>query len=139
MEIAHAESAAPVERLWDVVSDVGAWPEILPTFTSVRHVGGPNPTALGSRYEVRQPGLATAVYEVTEWEPGRAFTWAARSPGVTTTASHTTSPTSSGSRVDLAIEWTGPLAQVVRLLLGSKARRMMHTEGTTFAQLAERR
>ncbi len=132
----HADSTAPADLLWTRVADVESWPEHLETFASVRHVGGPAPAGVGSRFEVRQPGLPTSVYEVTEWTAGTSFTWAARSRAVTGTAIHTVVPTDAGSRLDLGLTWTGPLAGLLRLLIGRKAQRMIELEASTFASLA---
>lgn len=119
------------------MSDVTGWPQILPTFTSVqRCADSPAVTGVGARYEVRQPGLRAAVYEVTEWEPGRSFTWVARSTGVVTTARHAVAAIPTGAKVTLDLEWSGVLAPVLRFLLGRKARGMVQLEADTFASLA---
>ncbi|HET8987431.1 MAG TPA: SRPBCC family protein [Humibacillus sp.] len=134
---ASSVSTAPPERLWLVVSEVERWGERLPTFTSVRALEPWRAVGVGSRFEVRQPALPTATYELTRWEPGHTFTWVARSPGVVTTATHTVSAREGGSGVDLALEWSGPLAPVVRLLLGRKAQGMVESEAQTMCRLAE--
>lgn len=137
MAATSASSRATTERLWEVVSDLAAWPDHLDTFTSVRHVTGPSPTGVGSRFEVRQPGLVTSTYEITEWAPGSAFTWVARAPGVVTTATHTISAVGDGSRLDLGLTWTGPLGRVATPLLGRRAQSMIDLEARTFARIAE--
>lgn len=134
---AASTSAAPPERLWLVVSEVERWGERLPTFTSVRALEPWRAVGVGSRFEVRQPGLPGATYEMTAWEPGRSFTWLARSPGVVTTATHTVSAHEGGSTVDLALEWAGPLAGVIRLLLDRKSQGMVESEARTMCRLAE--
>ncbi len=134
---ASAESAGDPRVLWDLVSDVEGWGDRLPTVTAVRHVGGPSPAVVGSRYEVRQPGLPTAVYEVTEWDPGTTFVWVNRSRGLVSTAWHTVTPTPGGSRLDLAFDWSGPLAPLARLVGSRKGRRLVVTEARTLTRLAE--
>jgi hypothetical protein len=134
---ASSSSAAAPDRLWFVVSEVERWGERLPTFTSVRAVEPWRAVGVGSRFEVRQPALPAATYEMTAWDPGRSFTWVAHSPGVTTTATHSVTARESGSAVDLALEWSGPLAPVVRLLLGRRAQRMVESEAQTMCRLAE--
>lgn len=136
MFTARAIATAPVDRLWTVLSDVTAWPDHLPTFTSVTLIGGPTPMGLGSRFVVRQPGLPAATYEVTDWEPGRGFTWVARSIGVATTATHVATASEVGTRLDLTIRWDGPLARPLQLMLGRRVQRMIELEATTFARVA---
>lgn len=135
---AQATSSAPVEQLWGAVSDPTAWPDVLPTFTSVIPAGdSSNPLGPASRFDVRQPGLPRATYEVTQWVPGSSFTWVARSPGILTTATHLVSERAEGSQVHLSIEWTGVLAPLVRLLLRRRAAQMIALEATTLARVAE--
>nr|BFF27099.1 hypothetical protein GCM10025732_50640 [Glycomyces mayteni] len=69
---------APAE-VWAVMSELDRWAELLPTVGGVERLSGPGPIDVGARFRVAQPGLATAVYEVTEWRPGQGFTWAATS------------------------------------------------------------
>lgn len=132
----HASSAASVEGLWAVVADVTAWPRHLPTFRAVTHLSDSAVGGLGSRFEVRQPGLPVATYEVTEWVPGASFTWVARSPGVVTVARHAITALETGSRLDLHVEWDGPLAPPLRLLVRRRAQRMIDLEATTLARVA---
>ncbi|PSK87478.1 polyketide cyclase/dehydrase/lipid transport protein [Murinocardiopsis flavida] len=129
---------ASADRLWSLVGDLPAWGAMLPSVDSVRRLGAAEvPIGVGARFAVRQPGLPAAVYEVTEWSPGRSFTWVARSPGVVTTCRHIIEAEGAGSRLRLSIEWTGPLAGLVRLLIAGKARRMVESEAATFARLAQ--
>lgn len=132
---ATARSAATPDRLWSLASDVERWDDRLPTVDSVRRLGS-GPTAVGSRFEVRQPGLPKAVWEVTDWQQGRSFTWVSASPAIRSTAIHTVHDDGAGSRLELMLEWSGPLAPVLRLLVGRKARGMVETEAETFARLA---
>ena len=134
---ASARSAAAPDRLWSLASDVERWGDRLPTVDSVRSLGS-GPVAVGSRFEVRQPGLPRAVWEVTDWQrQGRSFTWVSTSPGIRSTAVHTVHGDEDGSRLELSLAWSGPLAPVLELLLGRKARGMVETEAETFARLAE--
>lgn len=131
------QSTASAAELWKYLGDVEHWGDHLPTFESVRRLDGPDPTAVGTRFEVRQPGLAKATYEITRWEPERGFTWVGRVSGVATTAVHDIEPARDGNRMDLGVEWSGPLAWLLRPLMSSKARRMMQSEGEALARLAE--
>jgi hypothetical protein len=134
---ASARSAASPDRLWSLASEVERWGERLPTVDSVRPLGS-GPPRIGSRFEVRQPALPKAVWEVTEWQQqSRSFTWVSSGPGIRSTAVHTVHDDADGSRLDLSLEWSGPLARVLELLIGRKARGMVETEAETFARLAE--
>jgi Polyketide cyclase / dehydrase and lipid transport len=80
---------------------------------------------IGARARIVQPGMPPVVWTVTEFRPGSAFTWTARNPGVTTEASHTVEPLGGRSRLVLQLRQTGPLAGVVRLLLGHRTHRYL--------------
>ena len=134
MTRATTRSTPPVEHIWALLADVERWGELLPTVTSVRRLGGPDPTGVGSRFEVRQPGLPAAVYDVTVWRPLEGFTWVARSPGLVSTATHTVTAAEGGSVLDLRFEWSGLLAPLVRVLASRTAQRYLDTEAATFAR-----
>lgn len=133
-----AVPAASADRLWTIVSDIDAWADLLPTVEAVRRLDGTvGSVDVGQRFVLRQPGLPESVYEVIEWSAGSSFTWAARSPGVVTTAGHVVDGDADGSHLHLSLEWTGPLSGIVGLLLTKKAGRMVESEAETFARVAQ--
>ena len=107
------EIAAPAERVWEVLTDVEQWPEWTETVTSVKR-RDEGPLRPGSRATINQPKIPETEYIVTQLDPGRAFTWVANGPGVTTTARHDVEVLPDGrSRVTLAVEQAGPLGAVL--------------------------
>jgi len=56
-----ARSAASPDWLWSLASDVERWGDRLPTVDSVRPLGSGR-TGVGSRFEIRQPGLPKPVW-----------------------------------------------------------------------------
>ncbi|WP_181311489.1 SRPBCC family protein [Nocardioides campestrisoli] len=133
---ASAWSAGSADRLWALASDVERWPDRLDTVDSVRELSS-GPTQVGSRFEVRQPGLPRAVWEVTDWQ-ARSFTWVSSALGIRSTAVHSVREDHDGASLDLSLEWTGPLTVVMSRLLGGRATGMVEHEAVTFARLAER-
>jgi hypothetical protein len=107
----------------------GRWPD---------RVGAPGPITVGSRFRLSQPGLATAEHEVTDWRPQHGFTWVARSGGVRTRASHELHASGAGTRLELAIEWSGPGAWLARAFFTRKTHRFLEQEAAAFADHAER-
>lgn len=120
---------ATPERVWEVMSDIERWPEWTETVTSVTRLDSDS-LGLGSRVKVQQPKLPATEYVVTEFEPGRAFTWVATGPGVRTTARHGIEQRGySGSRVRLSVEQAGPLGVVMgRLFFRKLTDRYLATE-----------
>jgi uncharacterized protein YndB with AHSA1/START domain len=129
-------TVAPPTRVWDALTDVESWPEWISSYHSVKRLDD-GPLAVGSRAEVRQPGLATATYTVTALEPGREFTWESTAAGVRTTARHVVEPSDGGTRIRLSLRQTGALAGVVGVLLGGKIRRFLQLEGRGLCDAAE--
>ncbi len=128
---------ADPSRVWAFVSDVVHWGDLLPTMQQVERLDGAGPITVGSRFRVVQPGLPKATYEITHWDPERGFTWAARSPGIHTTASHWLTKTEEGTHLLLGLHWSGPLAGVTRRLLGGKVEGKIVQEADTFVELAQ--
>lgn len=124
--------------LWSLMADLERWAELLPTIDTVERLDDEDtPIGVGSRFRVKQPGLAPANFEVTEWRPGSGFTWEAPGPGVRTRATHTLAHQDGLTLLRLGIEWTGPLAWLIRILLRGKTRRFLALEADTFVRLAE--
>lgn len=121
--------AAPAQ-VWAVISDVGRWPEWLPTVDAVERLDD-GPLRVGSRARVRQPRLPRALWEVTELVPGRSFTWEAAGPGLRSIGRHEVVPDGSGSQVTLGIEQTGPLAWLAALVWGRLTRRYVELEAAS--------
>lgn len=129
----------PAEVLWPVLSDVRGWGSWLPTVHSVTAVDPGRPDEVGASYVVVQPGLPRATWTITRWRPGESFTWESRSPGVLSTGTHELRPGPDGASIRLGIEWTGPLAGVVRLLLAGRTRSYVTREAEALETTAAAR
>jgi carbon monoxide dehydrogenase subunit G len=113
---------APPDRIWATLSDVEHWSEWTPTVTSIRSLD-PGPLAVGTRAIVRQTKLLPALWQVTEIEEGRSFTWIMGGPGILVTARHSIEGAANGSRATLSLDFSGPLGTIVaRLTRGLNAR-----------------
>jgi len=119
---------APAERVWAVLADVERWPESTASMTSVERLDS-GPFRLGSRARIKQPSIPPIVWQVTEFDPPRGFTWCAAQPGVTTIADHViTLGRDHAVTVTLGIRRTGLLAPIVDLLYAGLTRRYVDME-----------
>ena len=81
------EIDAPAGRVWDVFVDVEHWSTWTASTSAARALDGPG-IEVGKRFEIRQPRFPKLVWEVTEVDPGRSWTWRQRSFGAETRATH---------------------------------------------------
>jgi len=77
------------------------------------------------------------VWEVTEIDPGRSFTWVTRSPGMVASGRHRVEPTARGSRATLTVAYAGLLSGVVAKLLGGITDRYLMFEAAGLKQRSE--
>jgi uncharacterized membrane protein len=106
---------APPQRVLAVLCDVERWPEWTSTVTQVQRLDR-GPLAIGSSARVLQPKLRPAVWQVTELDENRSFTWVTRAPGVRMTAGHFVEAQGGGSRAALSFEISGLLGPIVSRL-----------------------
>ncbi|GEK01673.1 SRPBCC family protein [Streptomyces sp. ATE26] len=128
--------AASPDALWKVVAEVERWPEFIATMRRVEPLDdrelGP-----GSLVLIAQPRMPVLRWRITEWTPGRSFTWQSTSAGVTTTATHAVAPADGGSALTLGVGQTGFLAPLVGLLTGRQTRRYVEIEAMSTKSRAE--
>lgn len=127
--VAHTvHIAAPPERVWQVLVDIARWPEWASNMQSVVPEGSGS-FGLGSRARVTPKAFAGAVWEVTEWEPGRSFVWEAQvAPGWRMRATHAVEADGAGTRATASVEATGPLGLMLTALLLLPFRRGVRLE-----------
>src|SRR5918997_2973953 len=75
------------QRVWDVLSDLTAWPQRIETVELVELLT-PGPLAEGSRVRLKQPKLPEGTWDVTVWDAPTYFEWTQKTSGITTVAGH---------------------------------------------------
>jgi len=129
------EIAADPGRVRAILLDVERWPDWTTTMIRVSRTDS-GPFAVGTRARVQQPGLRPALWEVSALDQ-RGFTWVSRSPGIEVAASHAVEASAEGSRVTLAIRFSGFLAPLVGRLTGRTVRRYLDIEADGLKACAE--
>jgi uncharacterized membrane protein len=127
---------APPDRVWPVLSDIEHWSAWTRSIISIRPLV-PGPIAVGTRAIVRQPKLLPALWQVTEFDEGRSFTWITRGPGVCITARHSVERVANGSRVMLSLDFSGPLGSLVARLTRTLNTRYLDVEARGLRRYAE--
>jgi uncharacterized membrane protein len=132
------EIDAPARLVWQVFSDVEHWPDWTQSVTSLVGCDGPD-LAVGKRFSIKQPGMSTLVWKVTEIDPGSSWTWVQRSPGVDVSARHWVIPRPYGrTLVRQELEQGGPLGALVGRMMRRKTKRFLQLEAHGLKTRCER-
>jgi uncharacterized protein YndB with AHSA1/START domain len=140
METGQVERAAiaidaPIDVVWSVFTDVERWPTWTQSVTSVELIDGP--MRLGARARIRQPKLPTVVWTVTNWDPGKSWTWTAMGPGARTQASHVLTVSGNGTVAEQSIIPSGPIGRLAAFMWRSLTRRYLAMEAAGLKQRCE--
>jgi len=130
---------APVDAVWQLTTDVEAWPQLSPTtMTRVERLDAVDgPMHVGSQARIKQPGQRPAVWTVTDYRPNASFVWETAVYGIKTVATHTLSEVDGSCRNQLRIEMTGRGSKLLGRLLAGRVRKTISTENRCFKAKAE--
>ena len=128
---------APQQRVWDVLSDIEAWPAHIETVDAVELLT-PGPIGRGSRVRLKQPKLPEATWEVSAWEAPTFFEWTQRSSGVTSIAGHRVEALGGDrARLTLTIDMRGLLIAITGRFYRDLINRYMGLEAEGMKRAAE--
>ncbi len=101
----------PASKVYDAFVDLSRWLEWNPHFRAVKPLSE-GPMAVGSKARVAlKLSPLASVWEVTELNPGRSFTWTSSSlPGLRLAFDHIAESADGGARATLRIDIEGPLS-----------------------------
>ena len=125
------------QRVWEVLSDLEAWPQRIETVDVVELLT-PAPVGEGSRVRLGQPKLPEGTWEVTVWDAPSYFEFRQKSGGVTNVAGHRVAALAQGrSRLTLTLDMRGLLVPVVALFYKGLTNRYMTVEAQGMKRAAE--
>lgn len=131
------EIDAPEQRVWDVLSDIEAWPSRIETVDAVELLT-PAPIARGSRVRLRQRRLPEGTWDVTAWDAPTYFEWTQKTGGVTSVAGHRVEALGGDrARLTLTLDMRGVLIPIVGLLYRDLTNRYMALEAEGVKRAAE--
>ena len=138
MRFEHAiDIDASQQRVWDVLSDLEAWPRRIETVDLVELLT-PQPISTGSRVRLKQPRLPEGTWDVTVWEAPSFFEWRQQTGGVTSVAGHQIEAAGPGrSRLTLTLEMRGLLVPIIGLFYRGLTNRYMTLEAEGMKRAAE--
>ena len=125
------------ERVWEVLSDLEAWPRRIETVDVVELLT-PAPLSKGSRVRLKQPKLPEGTWDITVWDAPSYFEWRQKSGGITSVAGHRVEMLEEGrSRLTLSLDMRGPLIPVIGLFYRGLTNRYMTIEAQGMKRAAE--
>jgi uncharacterized membrane protein len=131
------EIGAPQERVWEVLSDLEAWPQRIETVETVELLT-PAPMKAGSRVRLKQPKLPEGTWDITVWDAPTYFEWTQKTSGITSVAGHRVDPLGQGrARLTLTLEMRGLLMSVIGLFYRDLTNRYMTLEAEGMKRAAE--
>ena len=131
------EIDAPQQRVWDVLSDLEAWPRRIETVELVELLTPP-PLSKDSRVRLKQPKLPEGVWDVTAWDAPSYFEWTQKTSGITSVAGHRVEAIGEGrTRLTLTLEMRGLLVPVVGVFYKGLTNRYMDLEAEGMKRASE--
>jgi len=131
------EIDAPQQRVWDVLSDLEAWPRRIETVDAVELLT-PAPITTGSRVRLKQPKLPEGTWDITVWDAPSYFEWTQKTGGMTTVAGHRVeSMREDRARLTLTLDMRGFLIPVIALFYKGLTDRYMDLEAKGMKRAAE--
>jgi carbon monoxide dehydrogenase subunit G len=128
---------ATQQRVWDVLSDIEAWPQRIETVDEAELLT-PAPVGEGSRVRLKQPKLGEGTWEVVAWDAPSYFEFRQQSGGITSVAGHRVEALDEGrSRLTLTLEMGGLLVPIFGRLFKGLTNRYMAAEAQGIKRAAE--
>jgi uncharacterized membrane protein len=131
------EIDASQQRVWDVLTDLEAWPQRIETVDTVELLT-PAPITTGSRVRLKQPKLPEGTWDITVWDAPSYFEWTQKTTGVTSVAGHRVEAIPEGrSRLTLTLDMRGLLFSIVGRFYKDLTNRYMSLEAEGMKRAAE--
>ena len=131
------EIDASQHRVWDVLSDLEAWPRRIETVDVVELLT-PAPITKGSRVRLKQPKLPEGIWDITVWDAPSYFEWTQKTGGITNVAGHRVEAMGeSRARLTLTLDMRGFLIPVIALFYKALTNRYMDLEAEGMKRAAE--
>ena len=125
------------QRVWDVLTDIEAWPRRVETVDVAELLTSP-PVAKGSRVRLKQPKVPEGTWEITVWDAPSYFEMHQKSGGVSSVAGHRVVALEGGrSRLTLSVDMQGWLVPVLGLFSKGMTTRYMTSEAQDMKRAAE--
>ena len=131
------EIDAPQPRVWDVLSDLEAWPQRIETVETIELLT-PAPITKGSQVRLQQPKLPEGTWDITAWDAPTYFEWTQKMGRSTSVAGHRVEAMGPGrARLTLTLDMHGLLVPIMALFYRNLTNRYMDLEAEGMKRAAE--
>ena len=125
------------QRVWEVLSDLEAWPRRVETVELVELLTPP-PLTTGSRVRLKQPKLPEGTWDITAWDPPTYFEFRQKSRGMSSVAGHRVDALGEQrSRLTLTLDLRGFLILLFGLFSKGMTNRSLASEAQDMKQACE--
>ena len=131
------EIDAPQQRVWEVLSELEAWPQRIETVDIVELLT-PAPINKGSRVRLKQPKLPEGTWDITVWDAPFYFEWIQKTGGITSVAGHRVEALGADrARLTLTLDMRGFLIPIITLFYKNLTNWYMNLEAEGMKRAAE--
>ena len=124
------------ETVWGILADLESWPSWTATMTKVEVLNS-GKMGLGTRARLFQPKLQPAIWEITDWQPGRSFAWKTTLMGAEIVADHVLERVEGQCRFSQSLTYKGIVGAILGTLSRSLTRDYMAIEAQGLKRRAE--
>ena len=130
------EIDASSDRVWQVTTDIEAWPKWAPAMERIRREDS-GEFKLGSTALIKQKQMPETRWTVTEIDPGKHFAWQARVLGMDMRATHIITPGDRAVTSLLRIEMEGLLIKLLGPIMKALVSKSLKEENQGLKQFCE--
>lgn len=128
---------APRQRVWDVLTDIEAWPRVI-RLVEVAEVVTPPPLTVGGTVRLREHRLPEGLWDVTAWDAPASFEFTQKAGGATTVVLHRVDALAGDrSRLTLDLEMRGLVVAVIGVFFKKTTQNHLDQQAEDLKRAAE--
>jgi len=128
---------APLSKVWEILKDVEKWHIWTPSITQIRVLPG-GVIETGKTLMIKQPKLSTAKWLVTDFFNEKGFIFEKKGMFLQVKALHFIEPYTSGTKLNLSLEFTGLFGGLAAALSKKLNERYLKMEAEGLKKRCER-
>ncbi len=132
------EIASPQQRVWDVLSDLEAWPQRIETVDTVELLKRLRRSPRAAACDSSSQKLPEGTWDITAWDAPSYFEWTQTTRAITSVAGHRVEALGEDrSRLTLTLDMRGFLIPIIALFYKNLTNDYMNLEAEGMKRAAE--